>query len=363
LRFARGVKGLSMKCDPNEFRHLVERFDLPVEEQDALIHTVWRIMESAVDRAWNADPVQMVMAGQSSKDASLDRPVIELEMYEYRELSGTFKDKNGEVHLTRIQELMDRTIYAGYIDYEPWGLSLIKGQHEPLISLETWQAVQGKRSERANAPARKDINADFPLRGFVCCNHCGKAYTACWSKGRKKHYPYYLCDTKGCPSHRKSIGREKVEGEFETILKAMVPSRDLFDLSLAIFQKICSHHEDRAALKQDALQAEIKQLEKQKEQLLDRLVATNNQSVIAAYENRIEAIDRKTTKITDQSRQAAQPNGTFKEIYRTAFSFLANPCSLWASDRLEDKRAVAKLVIADTLTYKRNQGYRTAKNL
>ncbi|MEO1748244.1 MAG: recombinase zinc beta ribbon domain-containing protein, partial [Pseudomonadota bacterium] len=179
------------------------------------------------------------------------------------------KDKNGEVHLTRIQEILDRSIYSGYIDYEPWGLSLIKGQHQALISLETWQAVQNKRKERANAPARKDINADFPLRGFVACADCGKPYTACWSKGRKKHYPYYLCDTKGCPSHRKSIARNKIEGDFETILKAMVPSRDMFDLSLAIFQKIWSQHEDRASLKQDALQAEIKQLEKQKEQLLD----------------------------------------------------------------------------------------------
>ncbi len=60
------------------------------------------------------------------------------------------KDKNGEVHLTRIQEILDRSIYAGYIDYEPWGLSLIKGQHQPLISLETWQAVQDKRSERTS---------------------------------------------------------------------------------------------------------------------------------------------------------------------------------------------------------------------
>ncbi|MEO1748245.1 MAG: hypothetical protein AAFR27_06420 [Pseudomonadota bacterium] len=84
-----------MTCDPNEFRHLVERFDLPVEQQDALIHTVWRIMESAVDRAWNADPVQMAMARQSSKDASLDGPVIELEKGEYQSLSTTFNDKKG----------------------------------------------------------------------------------------------------------------------------------------------------------------------------------------------------------------------------------------------------------------------------
>ncbi|MEO1703694.1 MAG: recombinase family protein [Pseudomonadota bacterium] len=152
------------------------------------------------------------------------------------------KDKNGEVHLSRIQELLDRSIYAGYIDYEPWGLSLIKGQHQALISLETWQSLQDKRKECASAPARKDINTDFPLRGFVACADCGKPYTACWSKGRKKHYPYYLCDTKGCPNHRKSVPREKIEDEFGTMLKTMAPSRDLFELSLAIFQEIWNQH-------------------------------------------------------------------------------------------------------------------------
>ena len=72
-------------------------------------------------------------------------------------------------------------------------------------------------------------------------------------------------------------------------------------------------------------------------------------------------MDRKQVKLADQSDNAYKPNGSFKEIYRTAFSFLANPCNLWASDKLEDKRTVAKLVCADSLKYKRNEGYRTAK--
>ena len=271
------------------------------------------------------------------------------------------KDKNGEVHLTRIQEMLDRAIYAGYIDYEPWGLSLIKGKHEPLVSLETWDAVQARRSEQTNAPARKDINQDFPLRGFVCCDDCGKPYTACWSKGRNKHYPYYICDTKGCPSYRKSIQRNKVEGGFEAMLQTMRPSRELFDLSFAIFQTIWSHHEERANSKQKAVQIELRKIDKQKNQLLDRIVEANNQSVIAAYENRIAELDRKKVKLAEQSANTHKPNGSFKEIYRTAFSFLANPCNLWGSNKLEDKRAVAKLVFADTLRFKRNEGYRTAK--
>ncbi|MEO1703693.1 MAG: hypothetical protein AAFR71_16730 [Pseudomonadota bacterium] len=85
-----------MTCYPDDFRHLVEGFDLSVEKQNALIHTVWRIMESAVDRAWNADPVQMVMAEQACKSAMDSGPVIDLEVGEYHALSNTFNHKKGD---------------------------------------------------------------------------------------------------------------------------------------------------------------------------------------------------------------------------------------------------------------------------
>lgn len=51
--------------------------------------------------------------------------------------------------------------------------------------------------------------------------------TACCSKGRTKHYAYYLCDTRDCPDHRKSVRKEIIEGEFETLLAALKPSMHL----------------------------------------------------------------------------------------------------------------------------------------
>jgi hypothetical protein len=47
------------------------------------------------------------------------------------------------------------------------------------------------------------------------------------------------------------------------------------------------------------------------------------------------------------------------ETLRTSLDFLANPCNLWASERLEHKKAVLKLAFADRLTYVRNEGFRT----
>lgn len=87
-----------MTCNPEEFRHLVEGFDLCRAKQDELIRTVWRVMENAVARAWKTDPVQLALADRdnsSSKDALDSSPVIELESTQYHELSTQFNSKKG----------------------------------------------------------------------------------------------------------------------------------------------------------------------------------------------------------------------------------------------------------------------------
>ncbi|MEM9734793.1 MAG: hypothetical protein AAF903_15135 [Pseudomonadota bacterium] len=80
---------------------MVEGFDLSVERQDELIHTVWNVMENAIDRAWRDDPVQVALA---SKDAPAtegdlrEGPVVDLGKDEYRTktLRETFnKNKDG----------------------------------------------------------------------------------------------------------------------------------------------------------------------------------------------------------------------------------------------------------------------------
>ena len=73
---------------------------------------------------------------------------------------------DGTIRFERIIRLMTRIHFAGYIDIPEWGVSLRKGHHEGLISLETHELIQQRIKDGARAPARKDINADFPLRGF-----------------------------------------------------------------------------------------------------------------------------------------------------------------------------------------------------
>src|SRR5690606_8524365 len=68
--------------------------------------------------------------------------------------------------------------------------------------------------------------------------------------------------------------------------------------------------------------------------------------------------DRKI-EISEKIANCGRPLRSFDGTGRTSLDFLANPCNLSASERLEHKKAVLKLAFADRLTYVRIEGFRT----
>ena len=225
-----------------------------------------------------AEALEGYAAGRFQNQAEVKRFLEDYDIFQ--------KNKRGEISQTRAYDVLTRPIYAGYISHAGWDLHLVPGKHEGLITLETFEKIQKRLKGKAYAPARKDINADFPLRGFVNCDDCGKPLTACWSKGKRKKYPYYLCVTKGCPSRSKSIPRHKIEGEFEAIVRDLKPSRELFTVARSMFTKAWGLKEARSATRALALKQDIAKFEKQIQQFLERIVEASNTSVIAAYEKK-----------------------------------------------------------------------------
>ncbi len=271
------------------------------------------------------------------------------------------KDKRGKVNVQRVKELLTRILYAGYFTLPNWGLSMVKGKHEGLIDLETFNAIQDRLNKKVLPPVRADSHEDFPLRGFVACGCCGNPLTSAWSKGRHKKYPYYLCHNKGCAMKGKSIRKETLEGEFEGLLKELKLSPDLFELAYAAFKACWDKAETHAKERLTRLKYELSQVERRIDQLLDRITDSDSMAVITAYEKKIAALEFTKAEITEKIAKMGKSKPDFNKVFRTAFAFLANPCNLWYSDAYEDKRAVLKLVFADKLTYVRNEGFRTAK--
>src|SRR5207302_10988965 len=121
-------------------------------------------------------------------------------------------------YLEQVKRLLTREVYTGYICYPPWKVTRRKGHHRPLISPETFDRIQERLAEKQKLPARKDLNQDFPLRGFVLCSSCDHPLTASWSRGKTKEFGYYRCATLDCTCRNKGIRADKMHDEFEQLL-------------------------------------------------------------------------------------------------------------------------------------------------
>lgn len=274
----------------------------------------------------------------------------------------TDSKKSTKVTFEDVARLLTRPHYAGMIERPEWGVTRRKGHHEPLISVETYEKVQARIAEGSRVPARADINADFPLRGFVCCADCDKPLTANWSKSKTgKRHPYYLCFNKDCVSYRKSIRREDVEGAFEGLLQSMRPSQKLFHYVSVIFKTEWDRQLKALGAAHKALRADILKLEQDISKFMDRLVDAESDTAVTAYERRIEKLETEKLLKTEKLQTSLRPQRRFDEMFELAMGFLANPWKIWDSPRLEDKRTVLKLAFEGPLAYCRNEGLRTPK--
>ena len=185
--------------------------------------------------------------------------------------------------------------------------------------------------------------------------------TSCWSKGRNSHYAYYLCDTPNCASRRRSIPRAKIEDGAEAILRSMRPARQFFALARAMFTDIWNARQAEAQRARAALSDQIKDIEKQIEGLLDRIMDGASPTVAAAYEQRIEKLERQKLVLADQAANVAPAHDRLEELIEPALTFLSNPWQLYEKGTFALKRTVLKLAFAQPLRYQRNEGYRTAE--
>jgi len=286
--------------------------------------------------------------------------VVEVQRFLNRHACMPFNSK-GVVRLQRVIEMLERPLYAGLITVPKWNIYLLQGKHEPLIAVETWQRIQDRLRGKAVAPARADLREDFPLRNFVHCGCCGHAMTAAWTKGRSKRYPYYFCQNKACSENRKSIRKEKIEGDFEALLRQLMPRPGLFSAAKAMLMKGWAHRAKAVEGRKASAKAEAAKLDAKIEGLMDRLVEADSPALITAYENQIKKLETKRLVMAERLAKGTEILKPFEETYRTAMAFLANPWNLWDSECFDDKRLLLRLAFPRPLQYCRNEGYRTAE--
>jgi len=152
-----------------------------------------------------------------------------------------------------------------------------------------------------------------------------------------------------------------LEGEFETLLTHLKSRKTVFNISRRMFKDLWDHQLAQAAQLITYMKQETVNVERQIENLLDRIVDTQSPDVARAYENRIRKLGEKKLELTEKSQKPAQPRAPFEEMFERAMIFLSNPHKLWQNGCFEEKRTVLKLAFSGDLIYHRDKGLRTPK--
>lgn len=272
------------------------------------------------------------------------------------------KDGTGKLRFQTVYDILTRPLYAGYVEAPKWGVSLRQGRHEALVSLDTHERVQQRIREGSRVAARADISVDFPLRGAIACAHCSRPMTACWSQSSTgiKH-PYYMCFTQGCTRYRKSIQRQKLEDGFLDLLKALTPTRRLFDFAHTMFRDAWGQRAAQAAIATRSAEQEAQRIDKQVAVLLDRIVEAETPAVVSAYEKRIATLEREKLVLRERLADSDKPQGRFDALFELALGFLANPSKLWETGHPACRKLVLRLAFADRLEYCPEKGFSNAK--
>ncbi|MBO9375487.1 recombinase family protein [Sphingomonas histidinilytica] len=90
------------------------------------------------------------------------------------------------VGISTIHFMLRNRLYAGAFE---WAGRLYQGNHEPLVTTETWENVQEVLDGRSISNVRA-APMRFAFTGLITCGHCGCAVVAQMQRGR---YVYYHC--------------------------------------------------------------------------------------------------------------------------------------------------------------------------
>ncbi len=273
------------------------------------------------------------------------------------------RGRSGIVYGDQVRRILTQVLYAGYLEHRSWGVPLTKAQHEPLISLDTYYAIQDRLASKAPLPHdRKDMARDFPLRGFVLCSECRKPYTASWSKGNTTKVPYYRCYRKGCPAYGKSIRKEVLEEQFEELLATVQPRPEILELVRVAMLGLWNARLDDFRGLIEKHQQEMAAIEQLIKKYCDQVLETNSKILIKTYETKIEELNNRKLRLG--SRIEADTHNLasydFEAALRTVFDFVREPLQMWRSGDIRLQRIVLRLVFREPLLHDRKTGFGTA---
>ena len=237
--------------------------------------------------------------------------------------------------------------YISIIDVPDYNVTAAHGDFEPLVSEEVFYRVQAalQNGALATSPHQRD-HPDFPLKGLVRCETCGKPLTGSWSRGKKgRYYAYYHCRRRCAGAN---INKTVLEGLFVDELEKLQPTPGY--MRLLKEHVLRAWHEHKAAIRRQVREVERRaNAIQQKLDRLDEMFIYAHAVDQATYDRQRDKLREKLT-LTQMERHASELEGLDVEgILSFAERVLPNASDLWVQASLNQKQRLQQLFFPDGL--------------
>lgn len=126
-----------------------------------------------------------------------------------------------------VRETLKRPVYKGVLNERRTDHIDVLGDWEPIVSADLFAHARDRLSGKQGVGRKRRLD-EFPLKGVLLCESCGRPLTASSSKGRNgKPYSYYHCPTSSCKDAR--IAVNEAHCQFELLLQTLATPEDLED--------------------------------------------------------------------------------------------------------------------------------------
>jgi hypothetical protein len=250
-------------------------------------------------------------------------------------MSGLTNRRGKPLTSQAIGMLLRNHLYAGIVDVPEYSVRNKRGDFEPLITEDLFYQAQAVLSGRVPSTApRQRTHPDFPLRGFVRCDSCGRGLTGSRSKGRSDYYAYYHCRP-GCRGV--NVSKATLEGLFADELALLQPTPGYMRLLKESVLRIWKAR--KAAIREELANAE--RAAKAIQDKLDRL----DEAFLFERSIDIETYDRHAEKLREELTLARidRHSGQLEEldvegILAFAERVLPRASDLWVQASLDQRQ-------------------------
>ena len=308
--------------------------------------------------------------GYKNKRDERNKPILEVDNVQSVFVKKGFEDvaKGLKPVFTILQELrtdgfdcsksnfwnvLTNPIYYGGVEipaYKDEKYEIVNGIHQPIISKELFDNVQNILfDKKKQVPTNNVRREEYPLRGNLVCEQCGKLLTGSKAVNRfNTIYFYYHC-TKGCNQRFRA---DELNEKFVNILKELKPKQKFIDAFNKQTNVVNKENEVDRKTSSSKLQGEIKKFEERilnaQKLLIDNVISADEyRGMKTNFETEISKLKRDNVAFTAYDNEIPQ-------YARFSTQLFENLDSMYLSADLETKSRLLGWIFPEKITFPKN---------